>query len=73
MLLEAEPCLEGDVADCEADPPACHQLAQVFVLQYFKGKAGSMGHQYVFRQTGLFTDLALRPIQSESRDVRPSV
>ena len=39
VLLEAEPSLEGDVADGEADPPACHQLGQVSVLQYFGGTA----------------------------------
>ena len=47
VLLEAEPCLEEDV---KADPPACHQLGQVSVLQYFGGKAGSIDHQHVFRQ-----------------------
>ena len=44
MLLEAEPCLEGDVADGAAEPPACDQLGQVYVLQYFGGRAGSMDH-----------------------------
>ena len=41
--------LEGDVAD----PPACHQLRQVSVLQYFGGAAGSTDQQHVFRQAGL--------------------
>ena len=50
VLLAADPCLEGDVAEGEAVPPACHQLGQVFVLQYFGGTAGSMNHQHVFRQ-----------------------
>ena len=53
VLLEAEPCFEGDVADGDADPLACHQLGQVSVLQYFGGTAGSMYHQQVFRQAGL--------------------
>ena len=44
VLLEAEPCLEEDV---KADPPACHQLGQVSVLQYIGGTAGSMDHQYI--------------------------
>ena len=53
VLLEAEPCFEGDVADGEADPLACHQLGQVSVLQYFGGKAGSIDHQHVFRPAGI--------------------
>ena len=53
VLLEAEPCLEGDVADGEADRPVCHQCGQVSVLQYFGGTAGFMDHQHVFRQAGL--------------------
>ena len=28
VLLEAEPRLEGDVADGEADPSACHSIGQ---------------------------------------------
>ena len=33
VLLEADPHLEGDVADGKADPPACYQLGQLYVLQ----------------------------------------
>ena len=29
MLCKADPCLEGDIADGEADPSVCHQLGQV--------------------------------------------
>ena len=50
VLLKADPCLEGDVADGKADPSACLQLGQVSVLQYFRGTASSMDHQHVFRQ-----------------------
>ena len=50
LLLEAEPCLEGVVADGKADLPVCHQLSQVSVLQYFGGTAGSMDHQHVLRK-----------------------
>ena len=53
VLLKADPCLEGDVADGQADPYGCHQLGQVYVLQYFQGMAGSMDHQHVLRQAGL--------------------
>ena len=53
MLLEAEPCLEGN-EDGKADPPMCHQLGQLSVLQYFGGTAGSMDHQHVFRQAVFF-------------------
>ena len=53
VLLKADPCLEGDVADGKADPLACLQLNQVSVLQYFLGMAGSMDHQHVFRQAEL--------------------
>ena len=53
VLLEAEPSLEGDVADGAADPPVSHQLGQVSFLQYFGGRTGSMDHQHVFRQAGL--------------------
>ena len=42
VLLYAKPCLESDVADGKADPPACHQLDQVSDSQYFGGTAGSM-------------------------------
>ena len=35
MLLKADPSLEGDVADDNADPSACHQLGKIYVLQYF--------------------------------------
>ena len=31
----------------------CHQLGQVFVLQYVWGTAGSMDHHHVFKQAGL--------------------
>ena len=51
ILLNADPCLEGDVEDDKADPSACHHLDQVYVRQYFRGMAGSMDHQHVFRQT----------------------
>ena len=52
VLFEAEPCLEGDVADGEADRPTCHQLGQISVLRYFRGTAGVMDHQHVFRHAG---------------------
>ena len=58
VLLEAEICLEGDVADGKADPSACHQLGQVSVLQYFQGTAGSVDHQHVFRLARLFEKLS---------------
>ena len=35
VLLKADPCLEDDVADDQADPLVCLQLNQIFVLQYF--------------------------------------
>ena len=54
VLLKADPHLEGDIADGKADPSECHQLGQVYVLQYFEGTAGSMDHQHVSRQAGLF-------------------
>ena len=54
VVLKADPCLEGDVADGEADHSVCHQLGQVYVLQYVRGTADSMDHQHVFRQAGLF-------------------
>ena len=38
----------GDEADGKADTSVCHQLGQ-----YFQGTAGSMDHQYMFRQAGL--------------------
>ena len=53
VLLNADPCLEGDVADGKADPSAYLQLGQISILQYFCGPAGSMDHQNVFRQAGL--------------------
>ena len=53
VLLKDDPCLEGDVADGKAGPSVCHQLGQVSVLQYAGGTAGSLDHQYVFRQAGL--------------------
>ena len=51
--LKADPRLEGDVADSEADPSACRQLGQVSVFSVFLGTAGSMDHQNLFRQGGL--------------------
>ena len=36
--------IEADVADGKADHPACYQLGQVFVLQYFGGMADSPCH-----------------------------
>ena len=53
VLLKADPCLEGDVEDGEAVPSVCHQFGQVSVVQYFEGTAGTMDHQYMFRQAGL--------------------
>ena len=53
MLLKDDPSLGGDVADDKADTSVCHKLGQVFVLQYFRGMAGSMDHHHVFRQAGL--------------------
>ena len=47
-LLRADPCLEGDIADGEADPSAYHQLGKLSVLQYFWGAAGAMDHQRMF-------------------------
>ena len=44
VFLKADPYLEGDVADGEADSSVCHQLGQVYVLQYFQETAGSMDH-----------------------------
>ena len=41
VLLKANPCLEVDEADGEANPSAGHQLGQVSVLQYFQGRACS--------------------------------
>ena len=35
VLLEADPRLEGDVADDKADPSMCLQLNQISVYQYF--------------------------------------
>ena len=41
----------------KADPSECHQLGEVYVLQYFEGTAGSLNHQQVFRQAGLFWEV----------------
>ena len=35
VLLKADPCLEGDLADDKADSLVCLQLNQISVLQYF--------------------------------------
>ena len=35
VLLKADPCLEGNVADDKADPSVWLQLNQICVLQYF--------------------------------------
>ena len=59
MLLKADPCLEGDVADDKADPSVCLQLNQISVLQYFFETAGSMDLQHVLRQAVLATVVAL--------------
>ena len=48
VLLETEPHLEGDVADGEADPPACYQLGQVSFMQCFRGATSYMDHKHVF-------------------------
>ena len=53
VLLKADPCLEGDVADGKSDPSACHQLGLVSVLQYFRGTNGSMVHQHVLLHIGI--------------------
>ena len=53
ILLKADPSLEGDVADDKAHPSVCHQRGEVYVLQYFRGTAGSMDNQHVFRQAGI--------------------
>ena len=52
-LFIDDPSLEGDVADGKADPSACHQLGQVSILPYFRGTAGSIDYQHVFKQAGL--------------------
>ena len=49
VLLKADPCLEGDVADDKADPSVGLQLNQISVLQYFAEMAGSMDHQHLIR------------------------
>ena len=54
VLLKADPCLEGDVADDKADPSVCLQLNQISVLQYFFETACSMFHQHVLRQAVFF-------------------
>ena len=38
LLLKTYPCVEGDVADGKAYPSVCHQLGQVYVLQFFQPK-----------------------------------
>ena len=53
VLLKPNHCLDGDVADGEAEPSVSHQLGQVSVLQYFLGTAGSMEHQYMLREAKL--------------------
>ena len=45
VLLEADPCIEGDVADDKADPSVYLQLNNISVLQYFFETAGSIDHQ----------------------------
>ena len=50
VLLKADPCLEGDVADGKADPSVCLQFNQISVLQYFLEMAGFKDHQNVLRQ-----------------------
>ena len=35
VLLEAESCLKGVVANGEADPPVFHKLGQVSFMLYF--------------------------------------
>ena len=52
VLLKADPCLKGDVADAKADPSLCLQLKQISVLQYFLEMVDSMDHQHVLRQDG---------------------
>ena len=37
VLLEAEICLEGDVADGKADPPVFYQRGHISLMQYFEG------------------------------------
>ena len=54
VLLKADPCLQGDVADDKADPLLCLQLNQIYVLQYFLEPAGSIDHQHVLRQAVFF-------------------
>ena len=79
MLLKADPCLEGDVADDKADPSVCLQLNQISVLQYFFETAGSMDHQHVLRQAVFFlsschsgcTGLANREVWQVSGDLVP--
>ena len=50
-ILKADPCLEGDVADDNADPLVCVQLHQISVLQLFflEGLATGVA---LFWQTG---------------------
>ena len=40
VLLETEPCLEGDVADGSADSLVCHQLSSIL--------EGSMNNKHDF-------------------------
>ena len=54
LLLKADPCLDGDVADEKADPSVCLQLNQISVKQYFLETAGSMDHQPVLGQAVFF-------------------
>ena len=44
VILEAESCLEGYLADGKADPPVFHQLGQVSFMQYFGGATSFMDH-----------------------------
>ena len=58
MLLKADPRLEGDVADDNADPSVCVKLYQISVLQYFLETAGSIDHQNVIRHAVFLEVLA---------------
>ena len=49
VLLKADPCLKGDVADDKADPSVCLKLNQISVWQYFLETAGSMDHKHVLK------------------------
>ena len=37
VLLKADPCLEGDVADGKADPHVFYQRGHTSFMQYFEG------------------------------------